>query len=97
MHFPLEAKLPFELSSPDREFKFVQLDNNPAIKFKIWANLPHTVETHLVECLRANADLFVSPKEMSGIDASVTCHKLNVNSGIKPISHKRHHQSPENA
>lgn len=98
MPFLLEAKLPFERPSLDEEFKSIQMDDNSARKVKIGANLPPTVENDLIECLRDNTDLFTcSPKEMSGIDPSVVCHKLNVNPASKPVSRKRHHQSLKKA
>jgi hypothetical protein len=67
MPFPLEAKLPFKHHTLDGEFKSVQLEENPATKLKIGANLPPPVEKDLVECLRANTDLFAcSTEEMLG-------------------------------
>lgn len=87
MEFPLEAKLPFERPTTDGEFKFVQLDDNPAMKVKIGVNLPSQVEEDLIECLRANADLFAcSLGEMFRIDPSFACHKLNVNPDAKFVS-----------
>ena len=63
---PLETKLLSERPTPDREFKSVQLDDNPTKKVKIGANLPPTVEIDLIEYLRVKANLFAcSPKEMS--------------------------------
>lgn len=92
------AKLPFEGHTPGAEFKSVQLDDNPTTMFKIGANLTPTVENDLIECLRANAELFAcSSEKMLGIDPSVACHKLNVNPEAKPMSQKRRHQSPEKA
>jgi len=37
------------------------------------------------------------PRRDAEIDHSVACHRVNVNSEAKPISHRRHHQSPEKA
>jgi hypothetical protein len=59
MPFSLEKKLAFEHPIPDGEFKFVQLDDNPARKVMIGANLLPMVENDLIECLQANTDLFV--------------------------------------
>lgn len=87
MEFPLEAKLPFERTTTDGEFKLVQLDDNPTMKVKIGVNLPSQVEEDLIECLRANADLFAcSLGEMFGIDPSFAYHKLNVNPNAKSVS-----------
>jgi len=63
------------------------LDDNPARKVKIGANLSRTVENNLIECWRANSDLFsCSPKEMSGIDPEA-----------RRMSQKRCHQSTKKA
>lgn len=102
MPFPLEAKLPFDRPTLDGEFKSIQLDDNLARKVKIGVNLPPTVENDLIGCLLANTNLFTnvyglhglfacSPEEMPGIDPSVTCHKLNVNTEAKLVSQKRLH------
>jgi len=63
-----QIKLPFERPTPDGEFKFVQLDDNPLRKVKNGVNLPSQVEEDIIECLWANTNLFAcSLEEMPGI------------------------------
>lgn len=46
----------------DGEFEIIQLNNNPLSTMKIRASLPTVIRERLVNCLKANADLFaISP------------------------------------
>lgn len=72
---------------PEGEFETVQLKDNPTWLVRNGVEFPLTMKKRLVECLRANAILFViSPGKMSGIYLGITCHQLNIDpsSGIWP-------------
>jgi len=80
MSFLLEAKLPFERSTPDRDLKSLMLYDNPARKVKNGANLPPLVKEELIKCLRANSNLFAcSPEDVPGMYPIISFRKLNVN------------------
>ncbi|MCH84825.1 hypothetical protein A2U01_0005662 [Trifolium medium] len=88
----------FERPKPDGEFITVQLDNNPTKTVNIGANLPQRIQEALIRCLKANADVFATtPEEMLGIDPTVACHHLNVDSSMKYVAQRRRRQSTEKA
>ena len=52
----------------------------------------------MVEFLKANVDVFVwQAYDMPGINSTVICHKLHINSTTKPIKQKPRRASPEKA
>jgi hypothetical protein len=88
----------FERPKPNGDFIMVQLDANPNKVVKIGASFPPQIQTTLIKCLKAIADIFAtSPKEMSGIDPAVACHRLNVNPNMKYVAQRRRRQTPQKA
>lgn len=64
---------------PNGEFEIVWLNDNPSQSVCIDNDLLPAVNKELIECLRANVDLFViSPDAMSNMDISVVSRQLNV-------------------
>lgn len=59
----------------DGEFETIQLDDNPTWLIYICVNQLATMKKVIVECLRANANLFpIFPSDMSAIDSGIECH-----------------------
>jgi hypothetical protein len=64
----LKKSYPSSAPHPTRSPNLSSYDN-PTRKVKIGDNLSPIVENNIMECLRANANIFAcSPEEMSGID-----------------------------
>lgn len=60
---------------PNREFAVVQLNNNPMRSIKIGVYLHAEVNKELLECIKANDNLFtIFSHEMAGIGSSLVCH-----------------------
>ncbi|XP_015382951.1 uncharacterized protein LOC107175733 [Citrus sinensis] len=60
--------------------------SNPSRVIKIGSGLVGTVKGELVKCLQSHADIFVwSHEDMPGIDSRVTCHKLAIKKGARPV------------
>lgn len=79
---------------PYGDFETIHLDNNPLRYVRIGVGLPTTVKKRLVHYLKVNVDLFASsPREILGIDPSVTCRHLNINANALYISQRRRQQT----
>ena len=60
--------------------------NNPSRVVKIGSGLGEEIKGKLVKCLQSHANIFVwSHEDMSGIDRRVTCHKLAIRKGARPV------------
>ena len=52
--------------------------------------LPELLKNEIVECLKANADVFAwTPDDMPGIDPDVISHQMNVNPQFRPVGQKK--------
>lgn len=75
------------MSVLDVEFKVIQLYDNLMCWLKVLTDLSTEVKKGVIECLRANDDLFtVSPHEMSCIMPNVACHQLNIDLNARYVS-----------
>lgn len=77
------------IPTSDGVFKVIPLDDNPLRIVKIWSELPVVVREVIMNCLKANIDLFVvSPKKIPEIYTIVTCHHLNMDLISQYVSEK---------
>lgn len=73
----------------DRGFETFQIDDNLARPVRVGSGLSTMVKTRLVECLKSNVKLFIIfPDKISGIDLSVACHQLNIDSSARYVAHR---------
>ena len=57
---------------------------------KVGSKLGGAIKDELVKCLQSHTDIFVwSHEDMSGIDRGITCHKLAIKKGARPVRQKR--------
>ena len=80
-----------KLVKPTKELEVVVLDDRePEKTTNIGTKMDGRMKKALVEFLRGNIDIFVwTHEDMPGIDPSIICHKLNVDTSMHPIKQKR--------
>lgn len=79
---------------PNVEFETVQHEDNPTSLNNICVDLLTTVKKGLVECVKVNVDIFtIFSGEISGIDPSVSCHQLNIDSSSLCVAQLRRRES----
>ena len=76
---------------PIEDLQDLRLDEeDPTRVVKVGINLETTTKEALITFLRKNQDVFAwSHKDMVGIDPSISCHQLNIDSHFFPIQQKR--------
>ena len=76
---------------PIEDLQEVRLkEGDPTRVVKVGINLETTTNEALIAFLRKNQDVFAwLHKDMVGIDPSISCHHLNIDSHFSPVQHKR--------
>ena len=76
---------------PIEDLQEVRLEEeDPTRVVKVGINLETTTKEALIAFLRKNQDVFAwSHKDMVGIDPSISCHHLNIDSNFSPVQQKR--------
>ncbi|XP_074337069.1 uncharacterized protein LOC141674249 [Apium graveolens] len=70
--------------------------NEPSKKVKIGSGLEATFKEERVSIIQGYSDIFAwSPRDMPGIDESITMHSLDVNPERKLVKQKRRNLAPE--
>ena len=65
-------------------------EQDPPRVVKVMINLETTIKEALIKFLRKKQDVFAwSHKDMVGIDPSISCHHLNIDSHFSPVQQKR--------
>ena len=79
-----------KLVEPTEELKVIMLDDErPDKTTNIGSKMDGRVKKALNEFLRGNMDVFAwMHEDMPGIDPSIICHKLNVDTSMHPIKQK---------
>uniref|UniRef100_A0A2N9GHQ1 Reverse transcriptase/retrotransposon-derived protein RNase H-like domain-containing protein n=1 Tax=Fagus sylvatica TaxID=28930 RepID=A0A2N9GHQ1_FAGSY len=86
-----------KLVEPIEKLEVIVLDDEkPDKTTNIGTKMDGRVKKALIKFLRDNTDVFAwTHEDMSGIDPSVICHKLNVDSSMRPIKQKRRVFAPD--
>ena len=79
------------LVEPTEELEVIVLDDEkPHKTTNIRTKMDRRLKESMIKFLKSNLDVFAwTHDDMSGIDPSTICHKLNVNPSIRPIKQKR--------
>uniref|UniRef100_A0A2N9HYA4 Reverse transcriptase/retrotransposon-derived protein RNase H-like domain-containing protein n=1 Tax=Fagus sylvatica TaxID=28930 RepID=A0A2N9HYA4_FAGSY len=85
------------LVEPTEELEVVVLDyGKPHKTTSIGTKMDGRPRESMIKFLKSNLDVFAwTHDDMPGIDPSAICHKLNVNSSIRPINQKRRVFAPD--
>ena len=76
---------------PIEDLQEIRLEEeDPTGVVKVGINIETTTKEALIAFLRKNQDVFAwSHKDMVGIDPSISCHHLNIDSRFSPVQQKR--------
>jgi hypothetical protein len=80
-----------KLVEPTEELEVITLDDEkPEKTTSIDTQMDGRTRKALVEFLKSNIDVFAwTHEDIPGINPSVICHKLNMDTSMRPIKHKR--------
>jgi hypothetical protein len=79
-----------KLVKPTEKLEVIVLDDEkPDKTTSIGTKMNGRIKKALIKFLRGNIDIFAwTHEDMFGIDPSIICHKLNVDSSMRPIKQK---------
>ena len=82
-----EGRARFE---PNDELQKIQIRITPQKFTFIRRELLEAMKAELINLLQRNSDLFAwAPKDMPGINSRIICHKLAIDSKVRPVSQKK--------